>query len=96
MIEGIQGIGDLGKISEMLSGSVAADGEETVFRNILTDLLTSEYANNMSTEEIISGNIDNLVTAMIDMAKADLTLQYTMQVRNKVVDAYQEIMKMQV
>lgn len=96
MIESIQGIGDLQKAGEMLSGSAAAGSGETAFKNMLTDLLTSEYANNMSTEEIVAGDIDNLVTAMIDMTEANLTLQYTMQVGNKVVDAYQEIMKMQV
>ena len=50
----------------------------------------------MSTEQIISDDINNLAAAMVDMAQAELTLQYTLQVRNKIVEAYQEIMRMQV
>ena len=34
--------------------------------------------------------------AMIAMQKASMALQFTVQVRNKVVEAYQEIMRMQV
>ena len=33
---------------------------------------------------------------MIDAEKADITLQFTIQVRNKVLEAYQEIMRMQI
>jgi flagellar hook-basal body complex protein FliE len=34
--------------------------------------------------------------AMIALQKADMTLQLTMQVRNKLINAYQEIMRMPV
>jgi flagellar hook-basal body complex protein FliE len=34
--------------------------------------------------------------AMIALQKADMTLQLTMQIRNKLVNAYQEIMRMPV
>lgn len=34
--------------------------------------------------------------AMISMQKASTALQFTIQVRNKVIEAYQEIMRMQV
>ncbi len=36
----------------------------------------------------------NLTEAMIAMQKASLSFQYTLQVRNKLVSAYQEIMNM--
>jgi flagellar hook-basal body complex protein FliE len=38
----------------------------------------------------------NLTEAMIAMQKASLSFQYTLQVRNKLVAAYQEIMSMPV
>lgn len=38
----------------------------------------------------------NLTEAMIAMQKASLSFQYTIQVRNKLVAAYQEIMNMPV
>ena len=38
----------------------------------------------------------NLTEAMISMQKATISLQYTVQVRNKIVAAYQDIMNMPV
>jgi flagellar hook-basal body complex protein FliE len=38
----------------------------------------------------------NLTEAMISMQKANISLQYTLQVRNKLVMAYQDIMNMPV
>ena len=37
---------------------------------------------------------DNIHQVMIASEKASIALQFTMQVRNKIMDAYQEIMRM--
>jgi flagellar hook-basal body complex protein FliE len=42
------------------------------------------------------GNESDLHSVMIALEKADLSFQMMMQVRNKIVQAYQEIMKTQV
>jgi flagellar hook-basal body complex protein FliE len=42
------------------------------------------------------GQAPSVHDAMIAMEKADLSLRLTTKVRNKVVEAYQEIMRMQV
>lgn len=43
-----------------------------------------------------AGKIDDLHTMMIEGEKADLALQFTLQIRNKILDAYNEIMRMNV
>lgn len=48
------------------------------------------------TEELITGKTDNIHDTMLAVEKADIALKLMVQVRNKVIDAYQEIMKMQV
>jgi flagellar hook-basal body complex protein FliE len=48
------------------------------------------------TNRLASGDSVDIHQAMIAMQKASTALQFTMQVRNKVIDAYQEIMKTQV
>ncbi len=45
---------------------------------------------------LATGDAENLHNVMIDMEKAEIALQFTIQVRNKVLEAYQEIMRMQV
>ena|ERR1051326_4845636 len=47
-------------------------------------------------KKLATGQVKDLHQVMIAVEKAGLALQMTMQVRNKVVDAYQEIMRMQI
>jgi len=45
---------------------------------------------------LAAGNLQDISQVTIAAEKATIAMQLTMQVRNKVVDAYQEIMRMQV
>ncbi len=45
--------------------------------------------------ELLQGNGQDLHTAMIAVEKADLSFQLMMQVRNKIIQAYQTISQMQ-
>ncbi len=47
-------------------------------------------------ENLASGDSQNVHGTMLAVSKADLAFRMTMQVRNKIVDAYQEVMRMQV
>jgi len=63
--------------------------------------LLDETANNLSesdrlTRESAAGGPVDLHDVMIAMEKADISLRLLVQVRNKALDAYQEIMRMQV
>ena len=44
--------------------------------------------------ELLQGNGEDIHSAMIAVEKADLSFQLMMQVRNKIVQAYQEISRM--
>lgn len=46
--------------------------------------------------KIATGQLENIHEAMIATQKADIALQLTMQIRNKILDAYREIMRMQI
>lgn len=47
-------------------------------------------------QELSTGRTDDVASVMIATEKADIALRTMMQVRNKIIDAYQEIMRMQV
>ena len=47
------------------------------------------------TEDFISGRTDNIHSVLIAAEKASIS-QFIMEVRNKVIEAYQEIMRMQI
>jgi flagellar hook-basal body complex protein FliE len=46
-------------------------------------------------ETLLQGNGTDIHSAMIAVEKADLSFQLMMQVRNKIVQAYQEVSRMQ-
>lgn len=47
-------------------------------------------------EDFALGKTDNIPEVLIAGEKASVALQFTMQVRNKILDAYSEIMRMQI
>lgn len=54
-----------------------------------------QHANTLA-EQVSSGNIEDTHKALIAMERASLSLDLTLQVRNKMLEAYQEIMRTQV
>lgn len=69
------------------------------FSNVLNE--TIENVNNLqqnastAIEKFVAGEID-IHDVMVETEKAGVALQLTMQLRNKALEAYQEIMRMQV
>ena len=58
------------------------------------DRLQKDADNKM--RNLATGKSENIHETMIAAEKADLAFRLMVQVRNKVIDAYQDIMKMQV
>jgi flagellar hook-basal body complex protein FliE len=79
------------------SGAAAAGGGG--FGNFLKDAIDQvnnlEKTSNGELEKFLDEKTD-LHSVMIALEKADLSFQTMMQVRNKIVSAYQEIMRSQV
>lgn len=80
------------KNSESSDDSVTFD---TLYKGALDKLEGSVAKTNQNTPALITGELDNLHTMMIDMTEAQLTLQSAIQVRNKCVEAYNEVKNMQ-
>jgi flagellar hook-basal body complex protein FliE len=77
------------------SGPAAADGFGGVLKNAISQV--NDLQNGSQTElQKFMNNDSDLHSVMIALEKADLSFQMMMQVRNKIVSAYQEIMKTQV
>ncbi len=47
-------------------------------------------------DDFAVGKTDNIHQVQIAAQKADIALQFTMQIRSKILDAYSEIMRMQI
>ncbi len=47
-------------------------------------------------QKVASGQVDNLHDAMIAAQKAEITLNFALQIRKGVLEAYQELMRLQI
>lgn len=66
-----------------------------VLKNAIDEVSSVEKGSQDELQKFLSQESD-LHTVMLAMEKADLSFQMMMQVRNKIVQAYQEIMRMPV
>lgn len=72
------------------------EGFGEIFKQALQEVNEAQKMSDKMTEGLATGKVENIHEVMVASEKASLSLQLTMQVRNKVVEAYQEVMRMQV
>jgi len=65
-------------------------------KDSLSEVNQAQIAADRAAEQVAAGKTKNLHEAMIKLEEADISLRMVVQVRNKVVEAYQEVMRMQV
>lgn len=82
--------------TEKLSPSVDGTGFGDTLNEAIDKVNTLHQVADQKTEDIATGKSSNLHETMIAVEKADIAMKLMVQVRNKMIDAYQEIMKMQV
>jgi flagellar hook-basal body complex protein FliE len=78
----------------------AADGKSEDFGKMLMDVIKEVNSSQNNASEMqnafMTGQNVELHELMISMERAGLAMELTLQVRNKVLEAYQEISRMQV
>jgi flagellar hook-basal body complex protein FliE len=97
---------DIGLISREQSSisnpgnSSTADAKGVGFMDVLAksmeEVNVSQVGADQAIKDLIAGKSKNLHETMLAVQKAELSLKTMMQVRNKVLEAYKEIMRMQV
>ena len=96
----INSITSLPKIAEVPGSSKINENSGVSFgdflQNAINETNSLQLESTQLTEDFLTGKTDDIHSVMIAGEKANLALQFTMQVRNKVVDAYKEVMNMQV
>lgn len=81
-------------------GETQPNQETKGFGEYLTDALKKTNALQLESDRenalLAAGQIDDVAQVVIASQKAEIALQLTLQIRNRAVSAYQEIMRMQV
>ncbi|MGA1987010.1 MAG: flagellar hook-basal body complex protein FliE [Candidatus Sulfotelmatobacter sp.] len=77
------------------SASDSESGFREVLHGAIDDIQQLEGQAGAKVAGVIEGSGTDVHTALIAVEKADLSFQLMMQVRNKIVSAYEEISRMQ-
>lgn len=81
------------------AGTPTPAGGASGFGDALRDMLGSVDASAANANQAVGNMLDgtgDVHEAMIALQRADMTLQLTVQIRNKIVQAYQDVMRMPV
>ncbi len=97
-------IGDLSSVNHLLSNETSTKSESRqVFENIykaaigqIEETNALQKQSEQLTTDFAAGKTENIAEVMIASNKATIAIQYTVRLRDKLMDAYNEIMRMQV
>lgn len=96
----INATGSKNIIGNMIDNTNKNNATSKTFEKQLKSVL--DKVNDMQVEakdmdnKLATGEIENLHEVTIASDKADIAIQLTLTIRNKIIDAYKEIMRMQV
>lgn len=84
--------------NETQAGKVS--GGDDKFGGVLKGLLNEtdelQHEADKAVDQLLAGEKQDVHEVMLSMAKADVSFRMMLEVRNKLVEAYQEVMRMQV
>ena len=76
--------------------SVKDKSFKSTINSFLTDVNSLLNDSGKQVQDLAAGKVDNIHDVMIAAEKANISLELVVEIRNKLLEAYQEMMRMQV
>ncbi|WJD79967.1 flagellar hook-basal body complex protein FliE [Priestia megaterium] len=95
MINGISNQIAMAKTAASTSTEQTTQQFSTFLKDSINELNNTQRASDIATEKLAKGENVELQDVMITAQKASITMQTALEIRNKAVEAYQEMMRMQ-
>ncbi|MFT5726639.1 MAG: flagellar hook-basal body complex protein FliE [Desulforhopalus sp.] len=99
-MESIQGLSQLPGITQPASTESAVTKSSNAFGDILKDMVNNtnqaQINGDKAVESLQAGNAQHLHDVMISAEEAEISLKMLVQMRNKALTAYEEIMRLQI
>ena len=76
-------------------GSEGVSFKETL-RRFSEDVNKLQLDAEEATQKLVAGDVENIHQVMVAMSEADASFRLMMEMRNKILEAYREVMRMQV
>ncbi len=85
-----------GSANGLQAGQPPGDGFGKMLDGLVSTVDAKQVQADSLTKKVLLGDTDQLHQSVIAMQEASVSLSLMVQVRNKLVDSYQELMRMQV
>jgi flagellar hook-basal body complex protein FliE len=98
IVEAIQALGPQDEVAPPLRAPAAAalpDFAQRISEG-LQGMNQQLLANQVDLQQLAAGQVHNLHEVMVRLEESRISLQLLLQVRNRVLEAYQDVMRMQV
>ena len=93
---GIEMPTELGRAQEITSGHPTTDSFASMLGQMVSDVNAKQNISAQAVSALQSGQTVPLHHAVIAMEEANVSFQLMVEVRNRLLDSYQEIMRMQI
>ncbi|QTA38152.1 flagellar hook-basal body complex protein FliE [Thermosipho ferrireducens] len=95
MIDKINGVGNYNNLKPNITKNSKAPDFTRVLNDALKNVNEQQKKAEKMADDFATGKISNIHEVIIEAEKASISLRLTVEVRNRIVDAYREIMRMQ-
>jgi flagellar hook-basal body complex protein FliE len=95
----LQQLGSINSDTQFQTSSVSSSGGsnfENLLGGLVNDVAQKQAAAGHAVTGLLSGQNVSLHQAMISMEEANVSFQMMVEVRNRLLDSYQELMRMQI
>jgi len=95
-IEPLQPAQALSQIQPLKPAASGAGDFGQLVSNVLQDVNQSQNQAADAVAQLAAGQTDNVHQVMIALGKAEVSFNYMLEVRNRLLDAYKQVMQMQI
>ena len=85
--------------AKLMSQSSSGSTPDAPFSQLITKLISDangqQLQSNQMLEEFATGKVDSVHDVVLSVAKADLSFRMILEIRNRLIENYQDIMRMQ-
>ena len=89
-------IGSQNPITKQVDNTVEGDSFSNVLKNAMGDVNTQQVEAYDAMKSIATGKVENLQEAVQQIEEAELSLKLGLEVKNKALSAYKQVMAMQI
>ncbi len=82
-------------VSPQVASEKPSGGERNVFVDLLSQANADQLRSEAAIEGLVSGENQDVQQVVMEVVKAEMSFQVFMEVRNQIIESYNELMRMQ-